>query len=230
MCGRINQFSNINVLLRQFSAELRDDPDRYRLKHNLPPTLDVPVVRADDSGRYVTLMRWGLLPAWTKDLKTAPMLNNARAETVAEKPSFRSAFKKRRCIIPVTGFYEWQDDTKPKQPFYFHSTENKMLAFAGLWETWRKDELTIDSCTIVTTDANKTMAAVHTRMPVILATNDYDRWLDPKHTDATDLLPMLAPCPDDEITCYRVSTFVNNARNEGPECVEPIDSVDATLF
>ena len=220
MCGRINLHSRLNVLLKQFSAEMRDDPDRYQLRFNLPPTLDVPVVRADDDGRYVTVMRWGLLPPWTKDLKSAPMLNNARAETVAEKPSFRSAFKKRRCIVPVTGFYEWQDNTKPKQPFYFHSPDDKMLAFAGLWERWSKDELTIDSCTIITTDANGVMAPVHTRMPVIFGENDIEQWLDP---NATDLLPLLTPCPDDELTCYPVSTFVNNARNEGPECVEPVD-------
>ena len=220
MCGRINLHSRLNVLLKQVSAEMRDDPDRYQLKFNLPPTLDVPVVRNDEQGRYVTVMRWGLLPPWTKDLKSAPMLNNARAETVAEKPSFRTAFKKRRCIIPVTGFYEWQDDTKPKQPFYFHSPDDKMLAFAGLWERWSKDELTIDSCTIITTEANGVMAPVHSRMPVIFGENDIELWLDP---NATDLVPLLTPCPDEELTCYPVSAFVNNARNEGPECIEPVD-------
>ena len=228
MCGRFTLRARLNDILAQFAAEAVGFEDYPLLERfNIPPTADIPVLRSVAGRRQLSSMRWGLLPPWTKDLKSAPKLNNARAETVAELPSFRSAFKSRRCIIPVSGFYEWQDDTKPKQPFYFHSTEDKMLAFAGLWETWRKDELTIDSCTIVTTEANGVMSPVHTRMPVIFGVNDIEQWLDP---NATDLLPLLTPCPDDELTCYPVSTFVNKTANEGPQCIERVTLQSNILF
>ncbi len=172
----------------------------------------MPIVRLIDGTRKVSLACWGLIPAWTKDPKKSSLLNNARSETVKEKPSFRSAYKSRRCIIPASGFYEWLADSKPKQPFYFYRPDDKLLAFAGLWETWND----IDTCTIITTDANKVMAPVHDRMPVILGDNDYGAWLDPSSGDASHLL---APCPVSEITRYPVSTFVNSVRNQGPQCV-----------
>lgn len=160
-------------------------------------------------------MRWGLLPSWTKDPKKAPLLNNARAETVAEKPSFRSAFKHRRCLIPASGFFEWKLEGKQKQPYYFRREDDKPIAFAGLWETWNE----IESCTIITTDANAVMAPIHHRMPVVLGVNDYANWMDPA---ADDLLSLLTPCPDDELICYPVNKVVNNARNQGPQCIEPV--------
>jgi putative SOS response-associated peptidase YedK len=162
-------------------------------------------------------MRWGLLPSWTKDPKKAPLLNNARAETVAEKPSFRSAFKSRRCLIPASGFFEWKTEGKVKQPYYFRRPDERPIAFAGLWETWNE----IESCTIITTDANAVMAPIHHRMPVVLGVNDYGHWLEPSDSD---LLPLLAPCPDDELICYPVNRIVNNVRNEGPECIVPLNS------
>ena len=161
-------------------------------------------------------MRWGLIPSWTKDPKQAPLNNNARAETVADKPSFRSAYKSRRCIIPVTGFYEWKTEGKAKQPYYFHRPDGQDLAFAGLWETWHD----IESCTIITCDANEVMAPVHHRMPVILGDNDFAVWLDPA---ATDVSGLLAPCPPHELACYSVDPYVNNVRNQGPHCIEPYE-------
>ncbi len=216
MCGRYSLIARLNDLLSQFAAEaagLEDYPlyERY----NIPPTADIPVVRVVDGKRQLSLMRWGLLPSWTKDIKKAPMLNNARAETVAEKPSFRSAYKRRRCIIPASGFFEWLQDSKPKQPFYFHRPDGKFLAFAGLWERWQE----FDSCTIVTTDPNEVMEPIHDRMPVILGDNDYSEWLDPSIENPSHLL---TPCPASEIARYPVDQFVNNVRNQGEKCIEPL--------
>jgi putative SOS response-associated peptidase YedK len=222
MCGRINLKSNMAVISKQFHAELFGGVS-FSPRYNVPPTLSVPVIRQLDGKRQLSMIRWGLIPSWTKDRKKSPLNNNARAETVAEKPSFRTAFKKRRCIIPADGFYEWKTEGKEKLPYYFHRTDGQLLAFAGLWETWHdpdaENAAPLESCAICTTDANGVMAPVHERMPCILGPNDYDKWLD---TAATDVHYMLAPCPDSEITCYRVSKFVNSNKNEGAECIEPL--------
>ena len=207
MCGRIvlttSQLNNLNRFLAQWGTTQHDDVPRY----NVPPTTDIWVVRRspEANNRELLQMRWGLIPSWTKDPKKSPLNNNARAETVAEKPSFRSAYKSRRCIIPVTGFYEWKTEGKHKQPYYFHRPDGQDLAFAGLWESWNN----IESCTIITCDANVVMAPVHHRMPVILGDNDHSEWLDPA---ATDVSGLMTPCPADEVTCYPVGPF-NNVRN-----------------
>lgn len=224
MCGRFSLFSRLNDILAQFAAEassIEDDP--FFERYNIPPTLEVPMIRSQGGKRELSLARWGLIPSWSKDPAKGPLLNNARAESVKEKPSFRSAYKSRRCIIPVSGFYEWLDGSKPKQPYYFYRPDHRLLAFAGLWERWND----IDSCTIVTTDANEVMAPVHHRMPVILGLNDYARWLDP-HVPAPD--DLLAPCPAHEITRYPVSTYVNNVRNQGPQCIERVELQSNVLF
>ena len=218
MCGRFTLRDRLNALLEQFAVEADESLPRtlFEGRYNIPPTQDVPIVRLVDSKRELAIARWGLIPSWTKDPQKAPVLNNARAETVAEKPSFRSAFKSRRCIIPASGFFEWKTEGKTKQPFYFHRPDGQMLAFAGLWERWEE----IESCTIVTTEANEVMAPIHERMPVILGLNDYDEWLD---SSSKEVAHLLSPCPADELTCYPVSTVVNNARNNVPECVEPLN-------
>ena len=213
----------MTVLIKHFGVDV--SPDQLELefnpRYNIPPSVDVPIIRLDDDKRCLSLVRWGLIPPWTKDIKSASMLNNARAETVAEKPSFRTAFKKRRCLIPVDGFYEWKPIGKAKQPYYFRRPDEQPFAFAGLWDTWKKDELEIESCTIITTDANEVMEPIHHRMPVVLCTNDYDEWLDPT---ATELTKLLTPCPAKELICYSVDPFVNNARNQGPQCIERIEA------
>jgi putative SOS response-associated peptidase YedK len=216
MCGRFTLRTKLNILLQEFHAELRHElqlPPRY----NIAPRQSVVIVRQSEAGRELTLMRWGLLPSWTKDPKTAPLLNNARSETVAEKPSFRAAFKSRRCLIPASGFFEWKREGNFKQPYYFRRPDDAPLAFAGLWERWHD----IESCTILTTDANELMAQIHDRMPVILSPNDYGEWLDPAATEPGKLL---TPLPSDDLVSYPVNPVVNKARNEGPECIEPVSS------
>ncbi len=210
--------TKLNLILSEFAA-VADEDYEFSPRYNIPPAVDIPVIRLADGKRLLSMMRWGLLPPWRKDIKSAPMLNNARAETVAEKPSFRSAFKKRRCLIPVDGFYEWKPVGKAKQPYYFRRPDEKPFAFAGLWEAWHKDELEIESCTIITTDANEVMEPIHHRMPVVLAHNDYAKWLDP---GASELEKLLTPCPADELICYPVDPYVNNARNQGPKCIERV--------
>ena len=167
-------------------------------------------------------MPWDLVPSWAKDPKIGNKLINARAETIATKPAFRSAFKSRRCLIPATGFYEWKKlPGGKKQPYHIEYGDGLPFAFAGLWETWLGDGAQpIESCTIVTGEPNELVRDVHDRMPVILQDEDYDRWLDPKQKDPAALESLLVPYPADRLRLYPISTAVNNARNERAESIE----------
>ena len=191
---------------------------------NIAPTRTVAVCRHDDTGTpELRLMRWGLIPHWSKDAKSAARMINARAETAAEKPSFRTPMRARRCIVPATGFYEWKRAGKLKQPYFFRGTGDTPLALAGLWERWQDGSGgIIHTCTILTTDANATVGQVHHRMPVILPPDAFDAWLDAPRTPIDALRPLLSPCPADVIEAYPVSTLVNNARNDEPRCIEPL--------
>lgn len=171
-------------------------------------------------------MRWGLVPSWARDISLGSRMINARSETAAEKPAFRSAFKKRRCLVLADGFYEWKKTDSGKQPFYIR-VRGGLYAMAGLWERWQPSEgenrESIETCTILTTQANNALAGLHDRMPVILDTTDFRRWLDPNGTRAEPLLPLLKPCPDDWITFWPVSTRVNRPAHDQPDCIEPLD-------
>ena len=193
-------------------------------RYNIAPTQPVAVVRQIDRHREISMMRWGLVPSWSKDPKSGPPLINARADTVATKPSFRSAFKSRRCLIPADGFFEWQKTgEKTKQPFYIRLAKDHPFAFAGLCEHWGgSDSSAIESCVIITTDANETLRPLHDRMPVILREADYDRWLDPKAQDAGNLGKLLKPYPSEEMTAFPVTTFVNSPRKESAACIDPV--------
>jgi putative SOS response-associated peptidase YedK len=197
-------------------------------RYNIAPTQPVAVVRQGATCREMSLLRWGLIPSWAKDTKIGASLINARADTIATKPSFRTALKRRRCLIPADGFYEWKKgEGKTKQPFYICMRNGHPFAFAGLWEHWEgPDNSAIDSCTIVTTDANETLRPLHDRMPVILREDDYDRWLDPKIQDPTELCELLKPHAPEEMTAFPISALVNNARNESEKCIEPLPDAD----
>jgi putative SOS response-associated peptidase YedK len=192
-------------------------------RYNIAPTQPVPtVLLRNESQRQLQLLHWGLIPSWAKDPSMGAKMINARAETIAEKPSFRSAFRRRRCLIVADGFYEWQRRDKRKQPYYFRVGAGELFAFAGLWEHWQNaagDE--IESCTIVTTDPNDLMQSIHDRMPVILHPQDYDRWLDPA-TDSSRLLELLRPFEANEMQHYPVSLEVNNPRHDSPNCIQPV--------
>ena len=195
-------------------------------RYNVAPTQPVGIVRfnADTKQREWALVLWGLVPSWAKDPGVGARMINARAETVAEKPSYRAAFKRRRCLLPANGFFEWQRAGSAKKPFYFTGVDGGLLAFAGLWERWTSpDGSQLDSCTILTTDANELVAPVHDRMPVILSPQDYTEWLGVgQDADArlqTALRHLMRPFPAAKMAAHPVSSYVNSPRNEGPDCI-----------
>jgi putative SOS response-associated peptidase YedK len=221
MCGRFTLKTSKAKI-----AELIGSSKRLPLfepRFNIAPSQPVLAVRIDpESGeREGTLLNWGLIPSWAKEASIGNNLANARADTVAEKPAFRSAFKKRRCLVLSDGFYEWKAEPGGKIPYYFQMKDGSPFAFAGLWERWEKGEEPIESCTLITTEANGVVGPVHDRMPVILEPQDFARWLDPE-TEAHVLKAMLTPLPDDWMIAHPVSKLVNNPRNESPRCVEPV--------
>jgi putative SOS response-associated peptidase YedK len=179
-------------------------------------------VIANADQRKLELFKWGLIPSWAKDSKIGYRLINARAETLAEKPSFRTALKRRRCLILVDGFYEWKKDGKNKTPMYIQLNDGTPFAFAGLWETWKgPDDKLIKSCTIITTDANTLLKEIHDRMPVILPDKAWPLWLTPEELPAEKTLPLLKPFAASRMKAVAVSALVNNPRFDSPECVVP---------
>lgn len=222
MCGRYSFTPLAEAIADKFQVkEVPEISPRY----NIAPTQQIATVsvNSESSERQLKMLRWGLIPSWAKDAKMGAKLINARAETVAEKPAFRAAFKKRRCLILADGFYEWQTQNGEKQPFYFRLENGEPFAFAGLWEHWEKgDGEPIATCTIITTEANELMHPIHNRMPVILDAKNYEQWLDPEAKKVELLQSLLQPYPTEEMTAYPVSTKVNSPKNDRPECIQAI--------
>jgi putative SOS response-associated peptidase YedK len=218
MCGRFALYSSGDEIARAFEVEVPELFPRY----NVAPTQQVAALRAAEGGREFVLLRWGLLPKWSKDKKLAPI--NAMAETAPDKPMFRSAFKKRRCLIPADGWYEWQGMGKKKQPFFFGARDGKPLAFAGLWESCGLEGKLIDSCVVLTTTANEVVSVANDRMPAILPAESFERWLDPANDDKASLQDLLSPFPTEALFTRKVGTLVNNARNEDSRCMQEADS------
>jgi putative SOS response-associated peptidase YedK len=219
MCGRFTLFTEPGDLARLFAVdEIRTEPLPPR--YNIAPSQEAyAVAQRAEGGRRLGTLRWGFVPHWAKEPKSGPI--NARAESVASKPMFRDAFRRRRCIIPADGFYEWREDprTGKKVPFYVQRSDGVPLAFAGLWSTWHPpdDGEPLRTCTIVTTDAAEALSEIHERMPVMLPHDAWDIWLDPEADDLERLEGLLRPRLADEVEVYEVSTRVNNARNSGSE-------------
>ena len=227
MCGRFSSTSQLQFLLEQFRAEPLG-VEGHQPSWNVAPASDILVVTASaDGARQLRALRWGLVPRWAKDPSGANRMINLRAETVREKKGWKSTLARKRCIIPIDGFYEWQDQGKGqrKQPFYITSRDFSPLALAGLWSTWRDPESgeELFTCTILTTSANGLMESVHHRMPVILAPEDWDAWLDPENTDADELAKLLVPAPEEMLTLWPVDPAVGNVRNNRPELQEPLE-------
>jgi putative SOS response-associated peptidase YedK len=224
MCGRFTLSQSAETIAKVF--HLGETPV-LEPRYNIAPTQPVPAIRATSASpdRQFTYLYWGLIPSWAKDPKLGARLINARAETVTEKPAFRTAFKRRRCLILADGFYEWQRLEQKKQPFYFYRDDRQPFGFAGLWEHWESAEGdTIDSCTILTTEANDLLRPIHDRMPVILEPGNYDLWLDPAVQTPDRLYPLLRPYPDSAMGRYAVSAKVNNARHESSDCIQPLEA------
>jgi putative SOS response-associated peptidase YedK len=227
MCGRFTLRTPAAVLIEHFELDVRGGRQMplFEARYNIAPTQEIAVVRFDlaDGCRVATMMRWGLVPSWAKAPAGGPPQINARGESLDDKPMFRSAFRHRRCLIPADGFYEWQSPDGgrgKKQPFYIHRPDHGPFAFAGLWESWSGGPA-LESCTIVTTDANERLRDLHDRMPVVLAPGDYARWLDPAVEDVSQLQFLLAPCSPDELIAEPVSLHVNRVANDDPRCIAP---------
>lgn len=234
MCGRFVTASPPEEIARYFGADVAPAVVDMAPNFNVAPTSDVMVVYEDGSTRALDAFHWGLVPSWAKDLKIGNRMINARAETVADKGAFKRSLAKRRCIVPVDGFYEWQrvegssGSRRPaKQPYFITRQDREPLAFAGLWAEWRGElggeAVVVRSATIITTAANETMTPVHDRMPVILDRSDWGRWLDRDVTDAAAITPLLVPAPPSLLLLTPVSTQVNSVRNNGPELIEAVD-------
>ncbi|GAB4244988.1 MAG: SOS response-associated peptidase [Stanieria sp.] len=224
MCGRFTQTNSSSEIAKAFN--LADVPP-LEPQYNITPTQQVATILRSDpkSEREFRWLRWGLIPYWAKDRNIGNKLINARAETVTQKPSFRSAFRHCRCLIMASGFYEWQQEENRKQPFYIQKKDRLPFGFAGLYSTWQPQAgETISTCTIITTEANEIMEQIHKRMPVILETDDYDLWLDPTRQQPELLQSLLQPYNSDKLQVYPVSTLVNNPRNNTPECLKLIES------
>ncbi len=221
MCGRYDNLIAREAYKSLYKA-MRLPRSNFPPRYDIAPTDPIPIVRIDprDGEREVTMARWGLIPFWMKEKPKVPHIN-ARAETVHKLPLFREAFAKRRCLIPATGFFEWEKRADGRQPYRFVREDMQPFAFAGLWEFARIGGEEIVSATIIVGEPNALVAGVHDRMPVMLLPDDYDRWLDPAMT-IDQLRALLKPCDPDLMKAYEVSRAVNSVKNDTPECVEPL--------
>lgn len=228
MCGRYRLSRRKQLLEEHFLADW--DELEWHPRYNISPTQSVPILRQHpkEPGREMSLVRWGLIPSWSKDSSGSAKMINARSETAATLPAFRDAMKSRRCLILADGFYEWARTGKAKQPYSFEVNDGELFAFAGLWERWKAPNgRWIKSCSILTTTANALASAVHDRMPVILNPDDYDLWLDPGMKDVTVVSELLKPYDARLMRCYPVSTRINNVVNDDEACSVPLEVVPA---
>ncbi len=220
MCGRFALVAEKRILDMLFGLELRFD---LQPRFNIAPSQAILALRrspAENEKEFVHL-RWGLVPFWAKDSSIGNRMINARAETAPEKPSFRDAFKKRRLLIPASGFFEWKKEQDGKQPYYICRDDGQPFAFAGLWERWEKGDQPLETCTILTTEPNSLLAPIHNRMPVIVSPQNFDWWLDPQ-AEPAGLRDFLQPYPPGELTSYPVSRQVNKPSNDNPDLIKPI--------
>ena len=217
MCGRFTQRADSKKIAKEF--EVAEVP-AVEARYNIAPTQEILAVLERGHGREAMFFKWGLVPSWARDTSMGARLINARSETVAEKPAFRQAFRQRRCIIPADGFYEWQRVGGRKQPFFFRMLDEWQFGFAGLWERWEGEGEVINSCAILTTEANEILRPVHDRMPVILHPEDYELWLDSDVRKLDLVKEVLRPYPAGEILGHPVGASVNSPRSQGAGLIE----------
>ncbi len=222
MCGRFTLISSVSDLQFRFGFGFAMESSELQPRFNIAPTQQVLAV-TNDGTRQGEMMRWGLVPSWAKDIKIGNRMINAVSETAAAKPAFRSAFRRRRCLVLADGFYEWRKEGKKRVPLYFTQKSGEPMSFAGLWESWKSpDGEWVRSCTILTTAANSFMEPVHNRMPVILSSETEPLWLDPMTDTPSNLEPLLGPAPTELLVVREVSPVVNSARSESPDCIAPV--------
>src|SRR5262249_26874041 len=218
MCGRYAIISAPEAIRALFGY---DEQPNFPPRYNVAPTQPVPIVRLTEGKRHFALVRWGLIPSWVEDPRNFSLLINARGESVNDKPAFRYAMRRRRCLFPADGFYEWRNEGREKRPFFIRAKAGGPFAFAGLWETWcgpNGEEM--ETAAIVTTAANRSLAAIHDRMPVILAPDSFDAWRDCNNVDGETAAILIAPAPDDLLDAHEVSPAVNRVANDSPDLIE----------
>ena len=220
MCGRYLILSSAEAFRRLFGY--REEPS-FPPRYNVAPTQPVPIVRMAQGERQFALVRWGLIPPWIEDPRRFTLIVNARVESVNDKPAFRNAMRRRRCLFPADGFYEWRDDGGRKRPFCVRPKDRAPIAFAGLWESWMgPNGEEMETAAIVTTTANRDLAALHPRMPAIIPAHAFDPWLDCAKVDALTATALLDPAPDGLLEAYEISPAVNRTANDGPALIEPV--------
>lgn len=224
MCGRFSLTRGDRDDLENAFRVRLPPGTAWEPRYNIAPTQEVLAVLEDEQGRRVERLRWGLIPSWAQDPRIGNRLINARAETLFEKPAFREAARRRRCLIVADGFYEWQKRPDGRKiPFYIRRQDGGVFGMAGIWEEWRSPEGSVlRTCAIITTEANERLRPIHNRMPAILLPQGYDAWLDPHNHRAAELLSLLRPYPAEELEGFPVSRWVNRAEYDGPECVRPL--------
>lgn len=222
MCGRYTLTADAESI--QLAFKLDTVAGWLQPRYNIAPSQQMPVISNRDPGQ-LSFMKWGLAPSWAKDPKIGYRMINARSETAAEKPSFRRAFKRRRCLIPADGYFEWAKQGKKKRPMYITHAERDLFAFAGIWESWKRpDESWLNTCAILTTRANEKIEPIHHRMTVILEPEDYELWLAPRELSPDEWLPLMAGPTPDQLQFHEVSTQVNKPANDNPMVIMPVDS------
>jgi putative SOS response-associated peptidase YedK len=219
MCGRFGLKASAGELQRAFALE--SAPDDLPPRYNIAPTQQVLGIVGTDAGPQAQYFRWGLIPSWARDPSIGNRMINARGETVASKPAFRSAFRSRRCLVPASGFYEWKREGGGKVPHWITTRDGGLLAFAGIWESWKAPEGEVRSLAIVTTAPNPLLSPIHDRMPVLLFGAAREEWIR-SGSDPVALEAMIRPCPDELLRAYPVSTLVNSPANDLPTCIEPL--------
>src|SRR5215203_308454 len=218
MCGRYTLRTPVDPLVEAF--EIDEYPSSLIPNYNVAPTQEVAAVVEEDEKRKLEMFHWGLIPSWASDPAIGNRMINARAESLSEKAAFREALERRRCLILADGYYEWTGTGKSKRPMFFHLRGNEPFAMAGLWERWDKGDAPLETCTVVTTDANELTAKYHPRMPVLLTGDSSAKWLD-RSTSTNSALSLLRSYEGVDLECYEVSKLVNNASFDSPACMEP---------
>jgi putative SOS response-associated peptidase YedK len=221
MCGRYAIITAPEAIRHLFGYH---DRPNFPARYNVAPTQPIPIVRLQSGQRQFALVRWGLIPAWVKDPKTFTLVINARGESVLDKPAFRNAMKRRRCLIPADGFYEWKRTGDAKQPYFVRLRSGAPFAFAGLWEAWTgPNGEEMETAAIVTTTANRTVADIHDRMPMMLTPDRFEAWLDCDRVDDRTAAGVICPLPDDAVEAHPVSDAVNRVANDNPDLITPVE-------
>ena len=222
MCGRFSIHTPESRIREAFNLE-HTEPLGLQSRYNIVPSQQIPIIRVKETSREMVLAQWGLVPHWSTEPKTRYSTINARIESVAEKPTYRTPFKRRRCLIPADGFYEWKQAAGNKVPCHIHMKNSEVFAFAGLWDHWEGEGKALDSCTIIVMPSNAIMKPIHERMPAIIAPAHYDYWLDSGVTDKQEIMQYLTSAPSSQLSAYPVSTWVNSPRNNGERCIQPVN-------